>query len=138
MLTTSLDARTATPPERRLLLAGIGAGVIGLVALAVLTHFVAGDLRPITAVGRPILFAAVGALGVHGRRWPRVVLLVWTGCLALLLVVAATTLVRNDHARDGLLFLALAALFVGSFLLLLRAGGARAEQDIAVMQAGER
>lgn len=138
MLTTSPDLQRDAPAQPRLLLAGIGAGVIGLTALAVLTHLVDGELRPITAVGRPILFAAVGALGVQGRRWPRVVLLLWTGCLALLLLVAATTLVRNAHVRDGVLFLALAALFVGSFLLLLRAGGARDGQDVAVVQAGER
>ena len=108
--------------ERRLFLAGVGAGVLGIAGLGALTWAIGGDVRPLSLIGRPIVFAAVGALGLQGRRWPRVVLMLWSGCLALLTVVAAITILRAGHGRDGALFLLLAALFAGACLLFVRAG----------------
>ena len=110
------------PPRKRLLLAGVGVGVLGLVALAILTRAVAGDVRLATAIGRPVVFAAVGALALGGRPVPRAALMLWSGLLAFFAAFAAMTLFRTSHVRDGALFLALGVVFLGSFLLLLRAG----------------
>ena len=110
------------PPRKRLLLAGIGTGVLGLIALALLTRAVAGDVRLATAIGRPIVFAAIGALALGGRPVPRAALMLWSGLLAFFAAFAAMTLLRTGHLRDGVLFLALGVVFLGSFLLLLRAG----------------
>jgi hypothetical protein len=106
--------------DRRRLLLAIAAGVVGLAALALLTRAVAGDFRLLTAVGRPILFAAVGALALQGRRWARAVLAFWAGSLAILNVVAGANLAAGGHARDGALFGALGSVFLVAVVLLLR------------------
>lgn len=115
---------TSTPHSRadqRLLLAGIGAGVLGLIGLAILTRAIGEELRTVSAVGRPLLFAAVGALAFTGRRWATFVLVIWAACLAFLHAVAATNLLRSGHAGDAALFLGLGLVFLAASLLVHRA-----------------
>ena len=66
-------------PTRRFLLAGIGAGVVGLIALAVLSYAIGSGPNLLSAIGRPVLFAAVGALALGGRPLMRGILVIWAG-----------------------------------------------------------
>jgi hypothetical protein len=118
--------QASTPPsaasvDRPLLLAGIGMGVIGVVALSILTHLVGGGIGPVSGIGRPLLYAAIGALAVQGRNWARVVLALWSGGLALFNGIAAVNLVRTGHPGGAMLFLGLGLVFLASIVLLLRA-----------------
>lgn len=122
--------------NRRLLLAGIGAGVIGLAGLALLNWAIKGDLQPVNAIGRPILFAAVGALAVTGRGWAAFILVLWTACLALLHAVAAVNLMRTGHGRDALYFLLLGLLFVASGVLVQQARARAHDRAAAVADGG--
>ena len=106
--------------DRRLLLAGIGAGVLGLIGLAVLAHAIGSGLNPLSAIGRPVLFAALGALALTGRHWASAILVLWAALLAFFNAFAALTLFRTGHARDGALFLGLALLFLAASLLVHR------------------
>lgn len=119
---TTPAAHAASAADRRLLLAGIGTGVIGIIGVAFLSHVVGGGITALNAVGRPLLFAAIGTLAVQGRGWARVVLALWTGGLALFNAVAAINLLREGHLGGAAMFLGLGAIFLASVMLLVRAG----------------
>ena len=85
-----------------------------------LSYAIGSGPNLLSAIGRPVLFAAVGALALGGRPLMRGILVIWAGLLAFFNAFAALTLFRTGHAGDGAMFLALALLFLASSVLVHR------------------
>ena len=102
----------------RLLLAAIGAGVLGLLATTALTLAYGGDPSPWTAVLRPLGFAAVGALAYTGRDWARW-LAAWLVLLAATAAVGAVAVASAGRAAALAIFLALALLYLAAAVPLV-------------------
>ena len=76
---------TIPSPDRgkRELVWEIACGTLLLVGIGVDAHFRTGASSAIGMVGRPFIFAALGALAFEGRAWAPKVAGVWLGLLAI-------------------------------------------------------
>ena len=103
----------------------IAFGAAGLLLLGLVDWQRGEDINWVSALGRPIAFAAFGGLAWQGRLWARTVMAVWLALLGALLVGKSIVVVMSGEAVSAM-WTGIGLLFLVSAVLLYRSPHIRA------------